>query len=594
MWSPGELTVTQHNEVAEKPRFVAYHWAVILATPFLLLAINPNLFLIPNINIWIDAWVYTGFFLSLPEHLIRWGETYYATRLSWLLPGYLAHQTFSPLLANYVLHFAFFYFLLAAVYALMTAAVNRTTAFITTLLVAWNPHVLAAMSWNYVDGAVITYLVAALLCLEKAASSTTRRAQWALGAGVALACMASANLVALTLVPIFGLFVWLRVPVARWSGTCAIFSIAAIGAATTLSILGLANWLLGGRWLFLKPSVTYANTRMWVPSPWDVSGIAWLTDAPFLTLPAVAVVAALLALYRRPSILGSFAATVQLTFVVAVAWWVVHSYLWTHSIHLSYYTSYLVPLALIVLVTVSGQLFAKEGGPRVRHVAVLELGTLGLLIAAHLLVFRQGELPWTAASEMLAAAFPSAYRINGITAFAVAGAALVLFRFVSSQWLRWPALLVALWIAYGSMPPYFPTAQTPNLKENFVLTASVHRHIKEHLNATRPLAMWYALADAGRRPFRDIASSYLWGYIIINEELPSLNESRATAVLPDTQLVLLVINPEDVDVAKAALQKFDLDFAPQSQKQFGPGDADFWVVVGDLTRREKSDQSARH
>jgi hypothetical protein len=415
-----------------------------------------------------------------------------------------------------------------------------------------------------------------------------------LAAGVALACMASANLVALTLVPICGLFVLLRVPVARWSGTCAIASIAAIGAATTLSILGVANWLLGGRWLFLKPSVTYANTRMWVPSPWDVSGSAWLTDAPFLALPAVAVVAALLFLYRRPSILGSFAATVQMTFVVAVAWWVVHSYLWTHSIHLSYYTSYLVPFALIVLVTASDQLLATEAGMRARNVAALEFGTLGLLIAAHLLVFRQGELPWTAASEVLAAAFPSAYRINAITAFAVACAALALFRFVATPWLRWPAFLLALWLAYGSMPPYFPTAQTAHLKENFVLTASVHRHIKEHLTATRPLAMWYALPDAGRRPFRDIASSYLWGYIIINEELPSLNESRATALLTDTQLVLLVINPEDVDGAKAALQKFDLDYTPLAQKQFGPNDADFWVVVGDLTRREKSDQSARH
>jgi hypothetical protein len=578
------------NGAAEGPRFVAYHWAIILATPFLLLAVNPNLFLIPNINIWIDAWVYTGFFLSLPEHLIRWGETYYATRLSWLLPGYAAHQTFSPLLANYIIHFGFFYLLLAAVYSLMTAAVNRTTGFITTLLVAWHPHVLAAMSWNYVDGAVITYLVVALLFLEKASSSTTRRAHWAFGAGIALACMASANLVALTLVPICGLFVFLRAPVARWSRTFVIAVIAAAGSATTLAILGVANWLLGSQWWFLKPSVTYANTRMWVPSPWDVSGSAWLADATFLSLPAVAVVAALLALYRRAAIVGSFAATVQLTFVVAVAWWIVHSYLWTHSIHLSYYGSYLVPLALIVLVTVTDTLFTTGIRRWPRHVVPLELGTLGLLIAAHILVFRRGELPWTAVSDMVAAAFPTAYRINVITAFVVACVALVVFRFAQSQWLRWPAFLLTFWIAYGSMPPYFPTVQTPHLKENFVLTVSVHRYIKEHLTATRPLAMWYALADAGRRPFRDIASSYLWGYVIFNEELPSLDESKAAAVLAGTQLVLLVRDPADIDAARAALQKFALDYTPVAQKEFGPTDAAFWVVVGDLRGPERADQ----
>ena len=58
----------------------------------------------------------------------------------------------------------------------------------------------------------------------------------------------------------------------------------------------------------------------------------------------------------------------------------------------------------------------------------------------------------------------------------------------------------------------------------------------------------------------------------------------------DTQLVLLVNNPGEVDVARAALQKFDLDYAPAAQKQFGPTDAGFWVVIGDLTRPERPDQ----
>ena len=41
-----------------------FHWAVIFATPWLLLAINPNLFITPYTNKWIDPWLYTGFFLA--------------------------------------------------------------------------------------------------------------------------------------------------------------------------------------------------------------------------------------------------------------------------------------------------------------------------------------------------------------------------------------------------------------------------------------------------------------------------------------------------------------------------------------------------
>ena len=67
--------MTQRNEVTEEPRYIAYHWAVMLATPFLLLAINPNLFINPNTNVWIDAWVNTGFCLSLPDHLLVWGHS---------------------------------------------------------------------------------------------------------------------------------------------------------------------------------------------------------------------------------------------------------------------------------------------------------------------------------------------------------------------------------------------------------------------------------------------------------------------------------------------------------------------------------------
>ncbi len=58
---------------------------------------------------------------------------------------------------------------------------------------------------------------------------------------------------------------------------------------------------------------------------------------------------AVLALAGRPQVIKSFSGTVQLTFLAAVVWWVIHSTLWTHSIHVSYYVSYLVRLGLLAL-----------------------------------------------------------------------------------------------------------------------------------------------------------------------------------------------------------------------------------------------------
>jgi hypothetical protein len=568
--------VPLRNELAEGPRHVAYHWAVILATPFLLLAINPNLFINPGTNNFIDPWVYTGFMLSLPDHLIVFGQSYYATRLSWLLPGYAAHQLFSPLVANYVLHFAFFYLLLSAVYCLITAGVNRTTAFIVTLLVGWNPQVIAALSWDYVDGAVITYFAVTLLCFEKASSSLKHRMTWSVAAGAGLAGMVAANLVAATLVPICSLFLLLRVSLPRWRTAVDILFTAALGSIATLAVLAHTNWQLGGRVLFLLPSINYVSARLWLPSPWDVQGSSWLFDAHFLVLQAAASLGAILALSRRPRSLDSFAGIIQLVFLVASAWWVIHSVLWTHSIHISYYTSYLVPLGLIALVLIPDSPLLRLGSLQPRDAMRVELSALVILAGIHVLVFRWGDL--------------SRGTFSAVSAFAACGVALVAYRVVKSKWVRWPAFLVTLLLAYGAAPANWMTADAENVKEDYSITVAAHRYLWEHLDNNRRLAMWYALSPDEKRPLRNIASTYLWVVVVVNENLPALSESETGVLTPNGQLVLLVRDPSESQVVKEALRKFDFDYTPREEKQFGPAAASFWVVIGDLSRNHKVDQ----
>jgi hypothetical protein len=581
--------VTLPNELAGGPRYVAYHWAVILATPFLLLAVNPNSFINPNGNGYIDPWLYTGFFLSLPDHLIVFGRSYYATRLSWLLPGYAVHQIFPPLIANYVLHIGFFYILLAAVYCLIKSGINRTTAFVVTLLVAWTPQVIAAMSWDYVDGAVITYFTVSLLCLEKA-SSNVHWTRWSVAAGAAMSCMVIANLVGTFLVPICGLFLMLRVSLARWRRTGEIVSIAGAATVATFAVFSFASWQLGGRWLFLAGSFDYVNRNIFLPSPYDPTGTAWLTNAHFLVLEAAAALAAALTLTSRQRNPGSFAGVMQVVFLVAAVWWVIQSVLWTRSIHVPYYTSYLVPLGLIALVLIPASPLSKLASLQQRDAITFELATLAVLICAHLLVFRWGELSYSAASRALAAAFPEAPPINAISAFAICAVALVSMRFVRSRWFQWPAFVLTLWIGYGSMPGYFLPADRPNVKEDYSIVVSAHRYLWEHLDNNRVLSMWYALSPDEQRPLRSIASTYLWAWRLVNENLPMLTEKEVTDMLTrDGQLVLLVNDPGEADVVKAALRKFDYDYTPQDQKQFGPASASFWVVVGDLSRPEKAE-----
>ena len=80
---------------------------VLFGVPFLLSYLNPMWLYQAGFSI--DPWVYFGFF----THLRQFKEgffpgTYYGSRLAWIRPGYLANQWFSPVVARYGLHFAFF------------------------------------------------------------------------------------------------------------------------------------------------------------------------------------------------------------------------------------------------------------------------------------------------------------------------------------------------------------------------------------------------------------------------------------------------------------------------------------------------------
>ena len=564
-------------------RYVAFHLALILATPFLILAVNANLFINADTNTQIDSWVYTGFFLSLPEHLARWGGTYYSTRLSWILPGFAAHQLLPALLANYVLHIGFFYVLLFSVYSLVTSGINRTTAIIVTLLVAWNPELLGAMSWDYVDGAVITYFTVSLLCFEKAARSGARWWQWAAAAGVGLACLASANLVGTTLWPVCGLFLLLRAGATRWRTTAAILAVAAIGAIAAFAVFGAVNQQLGGRFLYLKASVDYAGNRLWLPSPWDVTGIAWLPDTPHLILPAVAALGAVLALAGRSHVVKSFSGTVQLTFLAAVMWWVIHSTLWTHSIHVSYYVSYLVPLGLLALAVHPDSTLNIRPALRLRHAITLEVAILGLLII-HFLVFREGDAVWGGVASTLGVQLSTPNGINALVAVAVGVFALASLRFIRPLWFRWPAFLLALLMAYSSVPTNWAEHGPPRASDDFALTVSAHRFIGQHLDHSRGLRFWYLLGPGEPRPYRNISSTYLWGWTLVNEAMPSLDAAQAATLVPDTQLVVLADTGAEVDAAREALRKSGFDYATRVAREFGAPDRSFWVVIGRLSR----------
>jgi hypothetical protein len=310
---------------------------------------------------------------------------------------------------------------------------------------------------------------------------------------------------------------------------------------------------------------------------------------PGLILPAVAAVGAVLALVGQWQIVRSFTGVVQVTLFVGVVWFVIHSTLWSHSIHVSYYTSYMIPLALLALAVHPDSPLNFTGVSSLRRAIAVELVVLGLLII-HLYVFRQGDVAWRSV-PLVPAWFATPYGINPYVGFGIATLALVSMKLVSTSWFRWPVFLLALLVGYSSVPTNFPLASASRAKEDFALTASVHDFVVQHLDPNRVLRMWYTITAGEPRPYRNVSSTFLWGYALLNEVMPTLEKSTLMNPPSDqTRLVLMVPNDKELNVARQALSDAGFDYTPVAQREFGPSNATFQVVIGDLSRNRDAAQ----
>src|SRR5262249_7589238 len=131
--------------------------ALLLILPVLLLTINHHWVFSDTRRI--DPWVYFGYYLNLPNHLHAFGGTYYGTRLSTIIPGYLAYQLLPPLAANYILHLILDYASVLSLYMILSQTLSRRAGFLAATCMGCHFFFLQAIGWDYVDGFSIAYLL---------------------------------------------------------------------------------------------------------------------------------------------------------------------------------------------------------------------------------------------------------------------------------------------------------------------------------------------------------------------------------------------------------------------------------------------------
>ena len=268
--------------------------------PFLILFFDSNMFF--SVAGWLDAWIYYSYFRHLGEFKsLLFPHTYYGSRMSWIVPGYIANHIFPPLLANYILHFAVYYTGALSLYYIISRFYCRRTAFMASLLFACYPYLWRAVGTDYVDGPGIAYYLLTLALLTR--SGTAPRARFTLVlAGASCAAVIYTNIVWAVFSPAFLLYyLFLKRPTtvrAAISSTTGFISWFAAGSLLLTFALGAVNYRIDGNFWFYRPSIQYLFANANKPNPWHSATYAWVLHAKWLLYAAVTLAAALLYFFR--------------------------------------------------------------------------------------------------------------------------------------------------------------------------------------------------------------------------------------------------------------------------------------------------------
>jgi hypothetical protein len=384
--SPVGLFAAVAGKVRRRPEVIA-----LALLPLVLLALNPNW---AYSRLHYDPWIYFGHMTNFNGHMKAFGDLYAASRLSVVLPGAVAYKLFPPVVANHMLHLGLYYLAVGSLYFAASRTVGRRAATVISLVCGCHFFFLEAVGWDYADGFVIAYFLAATAALAAAAESGWWRF-WLTVAGGFAACMVIANLTAAVLMGVLVLYFLIhnrcrqRLPLDAGG-----FWFAAGGVAVVL-VLSVVSYKANGRFWFLASQLQFASTQKSDGlNPFHAELSTWVWNGYWLLFPAVAAISSALRL-------GKAAVTRTPPEWSAVAW---HAGLWglggllvytqtrtSYSFlqHWFYVSMLLLPLSLLVLADCwAGWL--KAISPRGCRLVAVVLG-LGLIASA--------VWPWGSSTE---------------------------------------------------------------------------------------------------------------------------------------------------------------------------------------------------
>lgn len=222
---------------------------------------------------WVDAGMYLGYSLNLPELLHNYGlgiYTYQGSRLSYVLPLFFVHQLLEPLEAQYLLVGLCYITPIISVICLGCYHFGKSTALLVAAFLAFNPLFISAVTFGGTDGITIVYQMLTVACLFS---------PWAMRGSVFVLLLAGCCTALAVASHVFSVIAFAGIylgylylmGLTKMAFKCCLW--LSVGFFVTLGILGAIGMYFGYQFLFLAYSMQIASQSL--------SGIGTNYQLPF-------------------------------------------------------------------------------------------------------------------------------------------------------------------------------------------------------------------------------------------------------------------------------------------------------------------------
>lgn len=239
----------------------------------------------------LDPWYYTGLFRNFGYMYRAFEDTYYASRLPWIIPGRVVNSLLPPAPAALLLHSVFLLTAAGAAYVVVRRFFGPNAALAAYAALLLNLIFYDAYTNDYPDGAQVTYLLLAFAFAFAGRGAGRAHLARLAAAGFFAAAALGTNLFDIVLVGPIVLAYLVFTVFDRTGALRALLDLGAalLGAVLLLVVVGSYASAYGGEFLFFMPSVRALSK---ISADVKIPGRHWILGEPRLLIPIFCVVLA--------------------------------------------------------------------------------------------------------------------------------------------------------------------------------------------------------------------------------------------------------------------------------------------------------------